>query len=131
MPCDALEFQDSEISSLETRSGQLVVRFSAACVHRSEGGFGRGAEVGFLPALELCCLRPMTVSQDAGCLGRLSGGRLVVDGAELARVPLPYESGAEMVLELTFANGAHCRVLGTGLSVRSTEAPRWAEWLRC
>ena len=128
---DALEFHDSEVSSIGLDGRHFVVRFSAGYVHRSGETPGIDDGAGFLRSLELTCLDPSEVDQEPGCSGGLCEGALYVGGAKLTLVPIPYETEAGIELDLTFANGSACRVVARGLALKPTGEARFVEWLKC
>lgn len=105
------EFSDSEVAELQQTPQQLSVRFAAGRV--SEGDEGR-----WMPLL-LICGQPGRVEMESGCLGRLAGGTVVLDGERRTALPVPLQSPASFALELEFASGARCRVQGRGLELRA------------
>ena len=128
---DTLEFHDSEVSSLGLEGPHFVVRFSAGHVYRADEHPGPGGSAGFLQSLELVCLNPSEVQQDAGCIGKLLQGGLHVAGATLGRVPIPYAAEAKVELELAFSNGATCRVVAHGVVLKPRGEARFVESFKC
>lgn len=128
---DALEFHDSEVSSIGLQGKHCVVRFSAGYVHRSEGEPGIDDGSGFLQALELTCLNPSEVHQEPGCVGELWHGTLQVAGKNLGLIPVPYEAEEHVELDLTFSNGSTCRVVAQGISLKPTSEARFVEYFKC
>lgn len=128
---DALEFHDSEVAELTLQGGDLVIRFSAAYVHRSalQPGVGEGA--GFVQALEMRCLLPTMLEQSPGCMGGLWDGVLHVAGNRLALVPLPYETREPIALELSFASGGICKLQAQGMVLRAMGQAHFVEWFKC
>jgi hypothetical protein len=128
MPVDTFfDFQDSEVSTVEYRDEQLIIRFSAAQTTRTDNQEG---DPGFIQALELIIDQPTIIQKDDGCVGRLSQGTLRVAGITMKHVPIPYEA-ADVELELTFANSSICKVTGKRIEVKQTGEARVMEWLKC
>ena len=125
---DVLEFQDSEISSAEIKDNQFVVRFSAARIHRISSQ-DDGSDL--FQALELTIDQPIIIERDSGCVGRLSQGSLRVAGTTVKHVPIPYEAKADVELEIVFANGSTCKVMGKRIETKQTGETRVMEWLKC
>lgn len=127
----ALEFHDSEVSSVEFQGENFVIRLPAGYVHRSNGRPGIDDGAGFIQALEIACLGPVDVQQDPGCVGALSHGVLRADGQTLVMLPIPYEASGNIELELTFSNGSICRVHSRGITLKALGDARFVEWFKC
>jgi hypothetical protein len=110
------EFADSEVAELEQTRQQFRVRFGAGRVH--EGGRAGSGQGRWMPLL-LMCGQPVQVAMEPGCLGRLAGGTLMLDGERRTALSVPLQSSAPFALELEFASGARCRVQGRGLELRA------------
>jgi hypothetical protein len=127
---DALDFQDSEVSSVELQDQQFIIRFSAGRV-RTKSRSGIHEDAVLLRTLELVIEHPSVIQKDSGCIGGLLHGELNVTGVKVALIPVPYEMKADVELELTFVNGSVCKVSGQGATLKSIgEAPA-VEWLKC
>jgi len=123
-----LDFQDSEVSSAELQDNQFIVRFSAAHVHHVSS---QDDGPGFLPSIELTIDQPTIIQKDSGCVGRLLQGTLSVAAIIVKQVPIPYKAEADVELELAFANGSTCKVIGRGVTLKATGEERVVEWLKC
>jgi hypothetical protein len=122
-----LDFQDSEVSTIELQHNQFIIRFSAAYIHRADN---QDDGPGFIQALELTIDQPTIIQKADGCIGRLSHGMLRVAGTTMKHVPIPYEA-ADVELELTFSNGSICKATGKRIEVKQTGEARVVEWLKC
>ncbi|WP_157604455.1 hypothetical protein [Rhizobacter sp. Root1221] len=127
----AMEFHDSEVSSVEGDADVLCIRFSAACVHRSAGTPGVDSGAGYAQALELRLTNPAWAGKPSECIGRLSDGRIHVDGQLLALVPVPYANKGDVSLVVQFANGAELSALAKGVTVQQVGEPRYVESFSC
>jgi hypothetical protein len=67
----ALEFHDSEVSSVECTGSTLCVRFAAAYVHQSEGRPGADAGAGYVQSVELLFHEAQWSGNAQLCFGRL------------------------------------------------------------
>ena len=127
----ALEFHDSEVRAVRSKDESLLIVFSAAYVHHSEGVPGVDAGSGYVQALEML-LQQATWSGSLGsCLGRLSDGHISVGGQRLSLVPLPYESGEPIKVELVFQNGESLNATAARVHIGFTGEPRFVESFRC
>ena len=128
----ALEFHDSEVSTVQPNGEDLSISFSAAYVHRSEGAPGVDAGSGYVQALEMLLHRATWSGELRACLGRLSGGYLCSGGQRLPLVPLPYESaGGPIRVEFVFQNGESLTATAERIVVRFTGEPRFVESFKC
>lgn len=122
------DFQDSEVADIGLHGADMVIRFSAAQVHRPAEAGGGAA---YLQSVELICMGAWGVQQEAACLGRLSSGVLRVNGLHCDRLPVPWEVLDPVELVLTFANGAACHARAVGVALKPVGEPRFVEWLTC
>lgn len=127
----AMEFHDSEVSSVEVDAGVLCIRFSAAYVHRSTETPGGDSGAGYAQALELRLANPTWAGKLSECVGRLSDGQIHVDGQLLALVPVPYANKGDVRLVVQFANGTELSALAEGVVVQQVGEPRYVESFSC
>jgi hypothetical protein len=127
----ALEFHDSEVSAIQSRDESLSVAFSAAYVHHSEGVPGVDPGSGYVQALEMLLQQVSWSGSLGSCLGRLSDGHISVGGQRLSLVPLPYESGESIKVELVFQNGETLNATAAQVHIGFTGEPRFVESFRC
>ncbi|CAN5473709.1 hypothetical protein BH11PSE9_BH11PSE9_13980 [soil metagenome] len=128
-PAISLEFQDSEVANITVDGTTVVVRFSAAHVHRHADGTDRDA--GYLKSLELVCSGGAVLQQDQGCVGRISAGLLTVAGEPMKRVRIPFETIGDATLELAFTNGSRFHAKASGVVVRVAGGSRFLESFAC
>ena len=130
-------FEDSEVARLELSQGTvdvLTVHFSAARVLEGAGKSGSGE--GAWMRLLLICELSAQIYSGLEASGRLEGGCVRVDGAQILRsLPVPYEVRQprmlELVLELEFARGEHLRVPCRSLEIRPVAAQCATESFQC
>ncbi len=127
----ALEFHDSEVSTVEANAGSVRVLFSAAYVHRSDGVAGVDDGEGYVQAVELRMDNATWKGSLEECVGKISDGDLLVADTPVRLVPLPYEARDNVRLELQFANGVALLVTGTAVHVYHTGEVRFIERLYC
>lgn len=120
-----LEFPDSEVRDVTADAGAVRVRFSAASVRAADG------ERGWLPAVALT-LSDATLDGDAAhAFGKLSEGRLRLDGQPVASLELPATLAGDIDLALRFANGTSLSLRGRALALAAADGARFAADLSC
>ena len=131
MKNSAMEFHDSEVSVIDVHSDDVVVKFSAAYVHRSEGQPGVDAGNGYVQSLELFCSGARVLIQEEGCVGSISDGKLVTGGVEMNLVPIPFESNSESSLEFVFRNGSRFCVKAQRVIISVKGEAKFIETFKC
>ena len=127
----ALEFHDSEVSAVQLKDGDLLISFSAAYVHRSEGVSGADAGSGYAQALVMLLQRATWSGALQSCFGRLSDGHVLEGEKRLRLVSLPYESARPVRVELVFQNGETLAATAERATIRFVGEPRFVESFRC
>ena len=121
----ALEFHDSEVRDLAADAGSIRLRFSAASVRAADG------ERGWLPGVTLS-LSDATLDGDAAhAFGKLTEGRLRLDGRPVTRPALPGSLAGELELALRFANGSALSLRGRGLELAVADGTGFVPDLSC
>ena len=120
-----LEFHDSEVRSIDTHADTLRLAFSAAYVHLDS------VRAGYVQSLEMQFRGAAWDGPVADCVGRLSAGRLLLDGSAQSSIPLPYSSSGTLRVELQFSNGAHLHISAAALVCRFTGDPTFVESFAC
>jgi len=121
----SLEFHDSEVRSTDAQADTLRIIFSAAFVRVAPD------QVGYAQSVEIQCLGAHWNARLADCMGRLSGGRLLVGDSVLSSLALPYASTGPVRLELQFSNGAQLQVHAQSLVCGFTGDPKFVESFAC
>ena len=128
----ALEFHDSEVSSVKAVDGGIRVFFAAAYVHRSNGTPGVNSVRGYAPAVELHLEKAATFTCTLHeCVGRLSDGELKMGDSLVSLVPLPFEGSGMVTLNLQFSNGTEFSAKGGSVHVFQTGSSRFVENFAC
>lgn len=127
----AFEFHDSEVSLVEVSGGELVVRFSAACIHVSEGLPGVNHGSVYAQAVQLSVVGPEVSGTLSGCLGKVSEGELSIEGQPRSMVPVPFEYTGRVALAIVFANGSAFTAVGSAVRVLRHGEARFVEHFRC
>ena len=127
----ALEFHDSNVLTVEADAGSVRVLFSAAYVHRSERTPGIDSGDGYVQEVVLHITNATWKGLPEECVGKISDGDLLIAGAPLRLVPLPFEATGEVRLELQFTNGATLLASGTSVRLRHLDEPRFVERFAC
>lgn len=131
LSCAALEFHDSEVSSVVAVNSDIHVVFSAAHVHRSNSTPGRDASGGYVQAVKLQLHQAVWTGSLDECVGNLSEGELKVDATSIMLVPLPFQSVGDVTLSLQFSNGVVLSATGTSVALSQSAAPQFVENFAC
>ena len=124
----ALEFHDSEVSSVRMSDGSVTVVFKSAYVHRSSGRPGVDAGSGFVEPGELLFLEAQWSERGGACIGRVSEGMVTAEGKEFANVvPLPLSMAGRVTAKISFASGAVLEVTGSSVSYIPTGIAEFVE----
>ena len=127
----ALEFHDSEVSSVVAVNSDMHVVFSAAHVHRSSITLGSSASDGYVQAVELQLLQAVWMGSLDECVGNLSECELKVDETSVQLVPLPFQAMGTVTLNLQFSNGAVLSATGTSVTLSQRDPPKFVENFAC
>lgn len=120
-----LEFHDSEVRRIALDGDTLTLAFSAAFVQ------AEGAGAGYVQSLVLACTGASVDGPLANGIGRLSHGKLWVDGVALPALPFPYTAPGPVRLALQFSNGTRLAITATTLECRFTGDPKFVESFAC
>jgi len=120
----SVDLRDAEVSRVARAGLDLHLGFAVVAVR----GGARGV---YLKAVGLRLADVRVVRLDGGCVGRLSDGRLLIDGLQPADVIVPSLCSGRIDLQLTFANGAQLDVAGSAVQLFIDGAPEVVEHLHC
>ena len=120
-----LEFHDSEVRGIAFDCDELTLAFSAAFVQVE------GAGAGYVQSLVLACTWATIDGPLADGVGRLSHGKLWVDGVALPALPFPYTAPGPVRIELQFSNGSRLAITAATLECRFTGDPKFVESFAC
>lgn len=126
-----LEFHDSEVRAVEADGHQLRVEFSAAHLRGYVRHTGAPAVSGYARAVELRFSAASWSGPLAECVGRLAGGRVVVNGAARSSIVLPHASQGPVRAELQFSGGALLTITAGAMSCRLPADPQFSESFAC
>jgi len=127
----AMEFHDSEVSSVVAVNSDIHVFFSVAYVHRSSSTPGHDAVDGYVQAVELQLHQAVSTGSLDECFGNLSEGGLNVDGISVQLVPLPFQAMGKVTLNLQFSNGAVLSATGTSVTLSQGAASQFIDNFAC
>jgi hypothetical protein len=127
----ALEFHDSKVRGAQKAEADLLLTFSAAYIHRSNGRPGVDAGAGYAAELLIVFREAEWAGDLAACQGKLSEGELVVGGERLSMVPLPYAASGGVSAELQFANGSALSIRASSVECLPTGDERFVESYAC
>lgn len=124
-------FADSEVSEVVVDGGVLRVRFAAANVSEPDASAFSGERQGFVAGVELVCRGGPWPDGLDGLAGRLAEGRVQLQGAWVARLPLPGELAETSRLELRFAQRGEVSVAVSRVSLTSPHGAALSESFAC
>jgi hypothetical protein len=127
----ALEFHDSEISRIETDGDALTVRFSAAHVRGFASRSDTDSGSGYAQPLAMQFDEAAWQGALAECIGRLAGGKAVINGVARSVLELPCACNGAISVEFEFKNGAHLSVRAKSAHCRFTGETKFVEDFRC
>lgn len=126
-----LEFADSEVGRVEADGDALTIRFSAAHVRGFAGRSDADGGHGYAQPLAMKFGEAVWQGTIAECIGRLAGGKAVINGVARPTLELPCACDGAISVELEFRNGAHLRATAKSLSCRFTDETKFVEDFRC
>jgi hypothetical protein len=127
----ALLLADSEVASVTRQGNTLVIRLAAASVERAAHQPGQAPETGYSQGISLWLHEAAVEADTSPLIGRISRGALLVDGAAMPSVPVPFETSAPVRLELHLAHRSHFVASGRGMSVRFDGEANFSESFAC
>ena len=123
----SLEFHDSEIGSVSADGTSLVLRFSKAYVHRSQGEPGVASGEGYLQAAELVFSDATWSGQFPDNSDSIHDGSILIDGEALLLLPQPFECNSRAQAQFTFTSGRTLLVHANGVRCSLTGDAHWIE----
>ena len=122
----AMEIHDSTFDGVEPDGTNLVLHFSSAYIHESEGKPGVDAGSGWVQQLRLHISQASQSGQILDLPCNLWDGSIRLGGEELENtvpIPLDYRGRVEVTLEQT----SKLTITGTGLRVELCGEPKYVE----
>ncbi len=126
-----MEFQDSEVTDIRIDADVVVVKFSAASVHRGGAEQGFDAVAGYAQGIELVCNGAVVLHHDDGCIGRISDGCLIVGERKMKTMRIPGGVATALTLELHFTNGSRFGARAAAAAMHAVGDARFVESFKC
>jgi hypothetical protein len=128
-----LDFQDSQVSSIQAIGADLRVVLSAAHVFCPVGRFAQAPEEteGYLAPVLLLFRQARWQGELTLAMGRLEEGELWISGQRLRRLPLPCESTTPVRARLALANGVVLEIEAEALACPLSGDERFMASLAC
>jgi hypothetical protein len=121
---------DSEVATVSAAGSELRLRCSAASLRRRTDT-GERPTPGFGRHVVLTVRAARILGEQGPAIGRLTGGRVHLDGAWRSELPLPLDWQGAVRVELAFAVRSSLVVAGSGLSADFAEGVNFTESLAC
>jgi hypothetical protein len=122
----ALELHDSEVESISVDGPRLIVRFSNAYIHQSEGHPGVTPGDVFLQSAELVFsdVNPLVAAHARGALLQ---GVVAINESEFSMLPLPFQRQGQVNATFVFSSGERVRVEARSVDCSLIGKARWLE----
>jgi len=109
----------------------LTIRFSAAHVRGFGGRSDTDGGSGYAQPLAMQFGEATWQGALADCIGRLAGGKAVINGVTHSVLELPCVCDGAISVELDFKNGTHLSVSAKSLNCQFTGETKFVEDFRC
>jgi hypothetical protein len=124
----ALEFHDSEVSSVRAVADDVRIELPSAYVHRSSGRPGIDSGSVFLQPAAVIFSRAVVEETSGPCTGAISDASISVNGEQFSNVvPVPFAAVGAVAGSFTFASGGVLSVSGEGVSCQVSGKPVFVE----
>lgn len=109
-----MSLKDADVDRVEVQRKGLLIRF--ATVRASAPASTR------LPDVSLFFRNVQLLDEEEACSGRVAGYSLLLDDCPTAQLPLPFDTQAQVQLELYFDHGGRLRLQAVGLAASAAES---------
>ena len=123
----SLELHDSVVSDVRVAGSSIIVSFSGAYIHRSNGEPGVSPGEGFIQSAELVFAQASSPSDLRSACGAISEGHIAMGEQQLCLLPLPFAAPAAITAELIFSSGHSLRVFASSATCNASGNPRFVE----
>jgi hypothetical protein len=128
MPNRAIEIHDSKLQSIAISVGDVVLEFSSAYVHQSDGRPGIDTGTGWTQHTVIRVRGNVASGSLTRLPCRLSSGYLVLNGEHSDNeIPIPLSCDGCVQLHLTSEFGESFQVRGTRVTLELLGAPEYVE----
>ncbi|NML13431.1 hypothetical protein [Azohydromonas caseinilytica] len=124
-------FTDSEIAAAVPTPEGVHIRLSAAHVVQSNPAISEKSIEGFSQGVELVLPGVQLDKPATDLIGRLSQGRIRINGQWSPSIPLPHTHSGPTKLELSFANQSFLALEAEGMECRFEGEPNFHESMVC
>jgi hypothetical protein len=127
----AIEFHDSEVSAILREEDDLIVRFTSAYIHKSEGKPGDDPGTGWVQPAELTIARGSVEGTYPDFPCWIADGTIECEGTILDNLlPLPFECKGAVKLELIFTADSTLTIFGERAVLNLLGEARYVEDVR-
>ena len=128
MPNQAIEIHDSKLESLVVREGHVVLDFSSAYIHQTDGRPGVDAGTGWTQHIVIRVRGDLVTGSLTELPSDLSSGHLTLNGVQFDNhIPIPLSSDAEVELHLTSTVAESVQVRGDRITLELLGEPTYVE----
>jgi hypothetical protein len=128
MPNRAIGIHDSKLASLSVQSGQVVLSFSAAYIHQTEGRPGIDAGTGWIQPAVIHIRGEIADGSLTKLPCDLMDGYLELDGQEYDNmIPIPLSFTGDVELALTSEFGETVKIRGNHIALGLLHEPEYVE----
>lgn len=108
-----MSLKDADVIRVELKRLGLLIRFASVPVSAPSPML--------LSDVSLFFRNVRMLDEEQACTGRVTGSCLLLDDLPASLLPLPFDSAADVQLELCFCHGGRLRLLATGLAASSKD----------
>lgn len=125
----AIEFHDSTLDSIiAAESGGVILHFSSAYIHKSQGEPGRDAGSGWVQEARIHVLGAAVAGALLELPCDLRDGELQVDGELFQLLPIPFDRHGSIQFDLEcMPMGSKIRITGAGLRLEMLGVATYVE----
>ncbi len=123
----ALELHDSIIASVEQSGNSLLLHFSSAYIHQSEGNPGVSSGEGFAQPALLEFTGASWSERLPSQPEVISDGEIVVVGKVLSLIPCDFQISSPVQARFVFVSGHTLTISAASISLKLTGAAQWVE----
>ena len=114
----AIELHDTFVSGIERQSNNVIIHFSEAYIHKSQGEIGVAPSTGWIQAAELTLTKARMVGKLPTFPAEVDDGYIKVNEKPPSMIPIPLDYQGDIELKLMFYSGEEVTLNAEGAKLR-------------